>query len=177
MSVVYLLPAAAHNRSVSFGEGDPGAPVDAMPRILKDDSFAALPPAVPFRELAPPDEDANSWSNVFSLFGGAGATVFDANGDGRLDVYLVHDGQNWTRPTDADAVLMDKPRFSCNGLYLNQGNDEEGDPRFVQVNRLADRNATFQKEELLVEDFLFPRSGPADSAERPGQESPGSIPV
>ncbi len=171
LSVVYLLPAAAHNRSVSFGESDQGASVEAMPRILKDDSFAALPPAVPFRELAPPDEDANSWSNVFSLFGGAGATVFDANGDGRLDVYLVHDGQNWTRPTDADAVLMDKPRSSCNGLYLNQGNDEKGDPRFVQVNRLADRNATFQKEELLVEDFLFPRSGPADSAERPGRQS------
>ena len=91
----------------------------------------------PFEKLAAFDEDAWCWSNQFSQYGAAGILAFDANGDERIDVYFCQDGQNWTRPTDAEGVLAAEPRFQHNGLYLNQGAGPNGTPRFVAVGELA----------------------------------------
>ncbi len=124
---------------------------------------------VPFEEIEAFDDDAKCWSNMYSMMDGDGACVFDANHDGRVDVYVVQDGQNWTRPTDANAVLMDKPRYQGSQLYLNQGNDDSGKPIFKSVKELAKGNDTLQKEELLVENYLFPRESAGDSTDRLGR--------
>ncbi len=128
------------------------------------------PAVVPLVEVDAFDDDAKDWSNLFSLFGGAFA-VFDANGDGRLDVYFCQDGQNWTRPTDADGILLDEPRRQHNALYLNQGNNPDGSPIFTQVSELVAANDTYVGAELLVEDSLFPRQAATDSERRPGRQS------
>ena len=164
-----------HERELAF-DGQSAAEVQGsakkwLEEAKSDPSFAPLEPATPFREVEVLDADAHSWSNMSSLFGGAGATVFDANGDGRLDVYLVHDGQNWTRPTDADGVLMDSPRYTANGLYLNQGNRADGSPILTQVSELVRANDLFVAAELLVEDYLEPRQSADDSTERWGRQS------
>ncbi len=135
-----------------------------------DDSFKELEPVQPMREIDPFDEDAKSWSNFFSQFS-AGMVIFDANGDGRLDIYLCQDGRNWTRPSDEKGILMTTPRHQHNCLYLNQGNNEQGYPRFTQVSQLTTRNETYQQEEMLIEECLYPRSSTADSGARPGRQS------
>lgn len=140
----------------------------AMARAERDLSLANVEP---FREIECFDDDAKSWSNIFCMMDGDGVLAFDANGDGRIDVYTVQDGQNWTRPCDADGVLLDKPRFQSNMLYLNQGNDEKGDPVFKSVKELTKANATHQADELLIEDYLFPRQSADDSTERYGRQS------
>lgn len=128
----------------------------------------------PFVEIDAFDDDAMDWSNMFSQYMGA-LLVFDANGDGLMDVYFGQDGQNWTRPTDENAVLLDEPRYQHNALYLNQGNDAEGFPIFTQVSELAcadgAANSTYVEEELLVEGYLFPRTGCDDSRKRFGRKS------
>jgi hypothetical protein len=130
---------------------------------------------VPFEEIAAFDDDAKCWSNMYSMMDGDGACVFDANGDGRLDVYIVQDGQNWTRPTDEKHVLVDKPRYQASMLYLNQGNDERGQPIFKSIKELAAANATHQAEELLVENYLYPRRSAQDTTERWGRAATTAI--
>lgn len=120
------------------------------------------------------DDDAKNWSNMFDSFTAAGVLVFDANNDGLLDVYLCHSGANWTRPT-VNAVIQDEPYHSFNGLYLNQGNDEEGNPIYKQACVLAGANDTYQKEELLVENLLFPRETAQDSTRRIGRQASAAI--
>lgn len=139
---------------------------------------AAVPPgearliaaATPFDEVPAFDDDAKDWSNMFSQYA-AGVVTFDANGDGRLDVYFCQDGENWTRPTDPQGVLLAEPRHQHNILYLNQGNDTAGNPVFAQVEELARGNDTFLAEELAIENFLFPRSSLADPVERTGRKA------
>jgi FG-GAP-like repeat/ASPIC and UnbV len=130
---------------------------------------------VPFEELDAFDADAKSWSNMFSMMDGDGVCVFDANGDGRVDVYIVQDGQNWTRPTDANGVLTDKPRYQASMLYVNQGNDPQGKPIFKSLKQLAAENPTHQHAELLIENYLFPREHAADSTERFGRAATTAI--
>ncbi|MFT4975119.1 MAG: hypothetical protein ACI8S6_001006 [Myxococcota bacterium] len=171
----YSIGRFAHERQLAFDATSmqevQSAAADWMASAAEDPSFAPLSDARAFREVFVLDDDAHSWSNMSSLFGGAGATIFDANGDGRLDLYLTHDGQNWTRPTDEDAVLLDTPRYTANGLYLNQGNRPDGSPIFVQVSALVTANDTHVAAELLVEDYLEPRQTTADSTQRWGRQS------
>ena len=138
------------------------------------DLQTAFPPLLeglrPFEEIDAFDEDAKDWSNMFCQYMGA-LLVFDANGDGRLDVFFGQDGQNWTRPTDADGVLADEPRYQHNALYLNQGNDAGGRPIFTQLSELACGNDTYVEEELLVEGYLFPRKRCGDSEKTWGRKS------
>ncbi len=133
-------------------------------RIIKLDSTQ------PFLEIEAFDADAMCWSNQFSQYGAAGVLVFDANNDNLLDVYFCQDGQNWTRPTDSKGVLLDKPRFQHNGLYLNQGNDNNDKPIFNQISDLV-KNDLYVEEELLIEDYLFPRKSSIDSTDRWGRSS------
>lgn len=130
---------------------------------------------VPFEEIEAFDDDAKCWSNMFSMMDGDGVCVFDANGDGRVDVYVVQDGQNWTRPTDANATLLQKPRYQASMLYLNQGNDAAGKPIFKSLKELAKANATNQADELLVENYLFPRTSAEDSTERFGRAATTAV--
>ncbi|MEM9555557.1 MAG: CRTAC1 family protein [Acidobacteriota bacterium] len=142
----------------------------AAPAALDAAPSPAAVRAVAFEEIDAFDSDAADWSSLSSHYV-SGVLVFDANGDGRLDVYFCQDGQNWTRPTDEAGVLVDEPRRQHNALFLNQGNDDEGRPLFVQAKELARANKTFTREELLIEDSLFPRSSPEELENRPGRQS------
>ena len=171
----YSIGRFAHERELGFNvetlEAVQSDAADWNRESSTDASFATLEAPRSFDEVDVLDADAHSWSTMSSLFGGAGATIFDANGDGRLDIYLTHDGQNWVRPTDEDAVLMDSPRYTANGLYLNQGNRPDGSPIFTQISELVKDNDTEVAAELLVEDYLFPRQTAGDSTERYGRQS------
>ena len=123
----------------------------------------------PMEQIDAFDEDAKHWGSIPMFH--SGVTVFDANGDGRLDVYFCQDGQNWNRPTDDSGVLSDEPRYQHNALYLNQGNDERGHPIFVQIKELCRANDRYVKEEMLVENYLFPREAVVDSEKRGGRQS------
>ena len=159
-------------RELTFLDDSHDAVLSELRRASPSDDVDGLRrQAVPFEEVDAFDEDAWSWSNMFSQYGGTGTLVFDANGDGRLDVYFTQDGQNWTRPTDADGVLEAGPRYQHNVLYLNQGNDAKGAPILRSVGELAKRNDTFVSEELLVEDYLLPREAVDDSEQRYGRGS------
>ena len=166
----YVTHQIAADRSARFGsERSKGVHPSAYSE--GDPAFAAVPEPVAFEEHLAFDDDGYSWSNIFSSNGAAGAAIFDANGDGRLDVYLTHDGQNWTRPTDADGILTDEARHQANTLYLNLGNDPEGRPIFSQVSDLVLEGDPLARQELLVEDYLEPRNGPGDSEARWGRTS------
>lgn len=172
-TILHLVNERIYERTLVFVDD---TPLDALKQLTPEapvalDAGAPLEGAQPFARIDPFDENAWCWSNQFSQYGGAGALVFDANGDGRLDVYFCQDGQNWTRPTDARAVLADAPRFQHNGLYLNRGNDERGRPRFAAVADPAGANDQFVRAELLLEDALFPRDAFADGLDRPGRRS------
>ncbi len=176
--IIYMVHQRVYQRKLTFVDSTPLETLRDLKRQTgetDDPSFAALPPATPFEEVEALDDDAKCWTNQFSQYGAAGALAFDANGDGKLDLYFCQDGQNWTRPTDENAVLADEPRYQHNGLYLNQGNDEHGHPRFVQVKELVKANDTFVAEELLVEDYLFPRKSAADSEKAWGRSSNAAI--
>ncbi len=172
--VVHTVRARIYERELTFVDN---TPLDVL-KLLRagavaseDAEFVELETPRPFAEVDGFDQDAWCWSNQFSQYGAAGTLVFDANGDGRLDVYFCQDGQNWTRPTDSRGVLLDTPRYQHNGLYINLGNDADGRPRFKQVAELARANDTFVEQELLVEDYLFARRSAADATERLGRSS------
>ncbi len=164
--IVGLVRVYLYQREISYAEGN-ASPAASSPAA--DEGFDHVGKIAPFEEVDAFDDDAKHWSNIFSNYS-AGVLIFDANGDGRPDVYFLQDGQNWTRPTDEKGVLMDKPRGKHSVLYLNQGNDEAGNPIFAQVGRLS-QNSTYVKEELLVENFLFPRQSTSDSIDRDGRIS------
>ncbi len=156
---------------IVFSESADEDPIPGVDQaaIAADPVYAALEAPAPFVEVQAFDEDAMSWSNQFCHYTDGGFVLFDANGDGRLDVYVLQDGQNWTRPTDEKGILTDRPRRQHNGLYLNQGNDEAGRPKLVQVKELARTNGTNVAEEILVEGYLSPRTSLADPEDREGR--------
>ncbi len=172
--IVHLVHTRIYQRELTFVDTTPLEVLKDLKRNAAeggDEHFAALEDVRAFSEVDAFDDDAKCWSNQFSQYGAAGTLVFDANGDNLPDIYFCQDGQNWTRPTDASGALMDKPRYQSNGLYLNQGNDSEGRPIFRPISELAAANPSMQREELLVEDYLFPRASVADSRERWGRSS------
>jgi hypothetical protein len=172
---IAMITARLKARDLSFLDEPPASSLLAA--AAEQPAASELGEPQPFREIDVLDEEAHSWSNAFSVYGGAGATVFDANGDGRPDIYLAHDGQNWTRATDERGVLLSEPRYSRNILYLHQGLDDNGDPVYARVDELAEANDTFVAEELLVEGFLFPRQSTTDPIDQPGRASNLSLAV
>lgn len=172
--ILHLVHTKVYERELTFVDDTPLDVLKALKHDkngVSDTELAALDPPSPFVEIEAFDEDALCWSNQFSQYGAAGLLVFDANGDDRLDVYFAQDGQNWTRPTDENGVLLEEPRYQHNALYLNQGNDEHGHPRFQQISELARQNDQFVAEELLIEDYLLPRKNVTDSEKRWGRSS------
>ena len=179
LAAVHLVVKLAVGRYVNLAV-DFGSELDERQRqqagrdavaTLPDAELAPLPEPAPFREIDAFDEAADDWSNFFDSYAAVGALSFDANGDGRLDVYLTHNNNTWTRPTDEQGVLQPEPRIFGNGLYLNRGNDQHGDPIFASVAELAAANPTYVEEELLVENFLYPRRRVDDSTDRVGRTS------
>lgn len=171
--VIYGINKVTYERELAFLNETQTEALNALKRNAEspfDENFRPLERPSPFREIDAFDADAMHWSNIFCQYT-AGVLVFDANGDEKLDVYFCQDGRNWTRPTDENGVLLDKPRLQHNALYINQGNDIAGNPVFVQVSKLVEKNDTYQKAELLVENYLFPRNNPSDSQERIGRQS------
>ncbi len=172
--VIRMVHAKIYQRTLVF-EDDSAVVVRASFAAEReapaDDTFAPLPAPQPFAKRDAFGENAYCWSNQFSQYGAAGVLVFDANGDGKLDVYFCQDGRNWTRPTNASGVLEDSPRHQHNGLYLNVGNDDRGEPRFVPVGELVSSHPAHARAELLVEDMLQPRVTPADDVRRTGRGS------
>ena len=173
-AIVHTVRAKIYERELTFVDSTPLEVLKSLragAAVPEDGEFAELETPKPFVEVDGFDEDAWCWSNQFSQYGAAGTLVFDANGDGRLDVYFCQDGQNWTRPTDSRGVLLDTPRYQHNGLYMNLGNDADGRPLFKQVAELARANDTFVEQELLVEDYLVARRSADDAPERLGRSS------
>lgn len=171
---VRLVRRIVYQRKLTFVDDTPLAVLKQLKsnaRAPADESAAALDEPQPFQRIDAFGEEAYSWSNHFSQYGAAGILTFDANGDGRQDVYFCQDGQNWTRPTDENAVLLDEPRYQHNGLFLNVGNDEAGRPMFKEAAELATKNETNVASELLVEDYLVPRDSTDDSPKRWGRSS------
>ena len=172
--IVSLVYKHIYERTLTFVDDTPIEVIKQLKHqagTAEQGGFARSEPPQPFVKMDPFGEDAYCWSNQFSQYGAAGILVFDANGDERLDVYFCQDGQNWTQPTDDDGVLLSEPRYQNNGLYLNQGNDEHGNPIFKPIGELARVNETLVESELLVEDYLFPRKSTAESTKRPGRGS------
>ena len=157
--------------SVSFMDDKPmgGSPESSQRQRMFPAEFKP-PPVQPMNEIDVLDQDADSWTTIFGSYH-SGLVVFDANSDGRLDLYFCQDGQNWTRPTDTAGVLQDQPVFQHNGLYLNMGNTTKGVPRFIQISELVRSNDTYVAEELVVENFLFPRQSAGDDVRRRGRKS------
>lgn len=144
---------------------------------LDESTFEPVEKPSPFREVELFDDEAKCWGTFAGQYGSCGLLIFDANGDNKLDAYFLNPGENWVRPTDANGVLMDKPRLQRNALYMNMGNNLNGDPMYKLVDQLANKNDTYVKEELLVENFLHPRESTTDDLERHGRSSQTAISV
>ncbi len=90
-----------------------------------------------------------------------GMAILDANNDGKMDLYFTHTGRPLSKKNDEDGVLQtDTPQDAKpNVLYLNQGNDSNGDPIYKTVPDIIkeQKNKTYVEEELLIEDKYKPR--------------------
>ncbi len=106
-----------------------------------------------------------------------GATVFDANGDGLLDVYFTHSGRPVAKKTDERKVLLEeKVVAKPSVLYINKGNNDKGEPIFISVQELtAKGNSDFVKEELLIENKYKPRESNSDDKYGPGRIGHGAV--
>ncbi len=142
---------------------------------LDESKFVKLEKPSAFKEVELFDDDAKNWGTYAGQYGSCGLLIFDANGDDKLDTYFLNPGDNWVRPTDEKGVLMDEPRLQYNALYLNMGNDEAGNPIYKEVDELAQVNDTYVKEEMLIENYLFPREKLTDSRKRKGRNSQTAI--
>ena len=73
------------------------------------------------------------------IFRTRGAVIADFNGDGKMDLFLPQSGQTVGFTTEKN-VLTEKPlpQKPC-ALYLNQGNDADGNPILVSIEELEAR--------------------------------------
>lgn len=165
---------AMSNRGIQFGsELDERTPVlpnaaDDAEEAIDDSQFAELLPVAAFEEIEPFDDMAKDWTTIFDGFHDNGLLVFDANGDGLMDVYLCANSAAWTRPTDDGSVIVEKPFRQHNSLYLNRGNDQQGHPVYESASSIL-TNSENAEAELLVENFLQPRASADESIERAGR--------
>lgn len=137
--------------------------------VVLDDSI------VPFTDIGSTLGPRAQFNNMYI---GSGVVLFDANGDGRLDMYLVHSGRPRTKQTDASGVLSDKLSPAKPGtLFLNMGNDDNGRPIFTSVEDLEAKanNKKMVKEELLIENKYRPRESLSDDEFAPGRIGRGAI--
>lgn len=127
----------------------------------------------PFREIGA-KLGARATGN--QLFRTRGAVIADFNGDGKMDLFLPQSGQTVGFTTDK-GVLTEKPlpQKPC-ALYLNQGNDADGNPILVSIEELEGRgNAKNVRAELLVENKYKPRDSLKDDEFAIGRMSTGAV--
>ncbi len=129
---------------------------------------------VPFRQIGDTLGERGLDRNFGIMRGG---TVFDANGDGRLDLYLPYAQRTFAKQTEPNGLLTDKDMPAWPSvLFLNQGNDDKGDPVFVSVqDLLAKGNKQLEKEELLIEGKYQPRNSVGDDEVGMGRIGWGAV--
>ncbi len=113
---------------------------------------------LPFREIGETLGDAAKGNNFVTL---RGATILDANNDGRMDLFFPHSGRQSSKQNDENGVLqMDKfTKGKPCALYLNMGNAQNGDPIYKSVSELikTQRGNKHTKKELMFENKYIPR--------------------
>lgn len=110
------------------------------------------------------------------IFRTRGAVIADFNGDGKMDLFLPQSGQTVGFTTEKN-VLTEKPlpQKPC-VLYLNQGNDPDGNPLLVSIQDLEARgNAKNVRAELLIENKYRPRERIGDDEFAIGRMSTGAV--
>jgi hypothetical protein len=128
----------------------------------------------PFQEIGASLGDRASGNQIFRT---RGAVIADFNGDGKLDLFLPQSGQVVGFQTDAKKVmtqeaLKQKPCV----LYLNQGNDAQGNPILKSIEELEEHgNATNVRDELLIENKYKPRESVKDDEFAIGRMSTGAV--
>jgi len=110
------------------------------------------------------------------IFRTRGAVIADFNGDGKMDLFLPQSGQTVGFTTEKN-VLTEKPlpQKPC-VLYLNQGNDADGNPILVSIQDLEARgNQKNVRAELLFENKYKPRESIKDDELAIGRMSTGAV--
>ena len=128
----------------------------------------------PFQEIGASLGDRAAGDQIFRT---RGAVIADFNGDGKMDLFLPQAGQTVGMITDAKKVLTDKPlpQKPC-VLYLNQGNDAQGNPILKSIEELEEHgNGTRVREELLIENKYAPRQSVKDDEFSLGRMSTGAV--
>jgi hypothetical protein len=135
--------------------------------ILLDSTFA------PFREIGARLGARAAGNQIFRT---RGAVIADFNGDGKMDLFLPQSGQTVGFTTEKN-VLTEKPlpQKPC-VLYLNQGNDADGNPILVSIQDLEARgNDKNVRAELLIENKYRPRESVKDDEFAIGRMSTGAV--
>lgn len=132
---------------------------------------------VPFHQIGDHLGDLAVHNDYNSIWA-RGATIFDANGDGKLDIFIPNVQRTSVTQTNNEHLLMQghKTKAKPNVLYLNQGNDENGDPVFVSIQELQQRgNAQQVRQELLIEGKYKPRQSIDDDLYAVGRIGWGAV--
>ena len=141
---------------------------------IQPDAITLTSVIKPFAQIGDRLGDRATGSEFNSL---RGVTVFDANGDNLPDLYFPHSGRPITKSVDANNVLSDELMpAKPNALFLNQGNDDEGNPIFSSVQDLLEKgNGQNQREELLIEGKYKPRNSVAEDEFAVGRIASGAV--
>ncbi len=113
----------------------------------------------PFHEIG---RSLGRWGESNQIIYPVGVTVFDANGDGRLDLYMPEFGRLIGRAMSKEGVISTTQPIKSHPstLMLNQGNDEQGNPVYNSVQDLIAKQEDFNcaGKELAIEDSFRPRN-------------------
>jgi len=129
---------------------------------------------VPFKEIGSSLGPRASGNQIFRT---RGAVIADFNGDGKMDLFLPQSGETVGFTTDEKKVLTQTPlpRKPC-VLYLNQGNDAQGNPILTSIEELeAEGNGKLVRDELLIENKYEPRARVTDDEFSAGRMSTGAV--
>ena len=160
-------------------EEEPG-PTSSRRQVANDKASSSVKkvaldsPYTPFREIGASLGDLGTFNSLIIYHG---AAIFDANNDGLLDIYLPHSGRPAEKAVDDRNVLLDiSAPAKPSALFLNQGNDENGDPIYKSVQDIiATGNTQYTREELLIENKYKPRNKITDDPFSPGRISYGAV--
>ncbi len=129
---------------------------------------------VPYREIGDTLGPRGRNYNLSNL--NTGVVIFDANNDGRLDIYLPQNGRPVARSTPNGILIAERIKPNPSTLFLNQGNDANNDPIFMSVQDLSDiGNNTRVASELLIENKFNPRKSIKEDELRQGRIGVGAL--
>ncbi|MEO1714206.1 MAG: VCBS repeat-containing protein, partial [Bacteroidota bacterium] len=117
----------------------------------------------PFKQIGERLGDGATGNNFVTM---RGVAVFDANGDGLMDLYFPQYGRLTSKKNDENHVLQpsESNEAKPSMLYLNMGNDENGEPIYKSVPDLMREKGdlTNAQAELLTENKYVPRTSPEE---------------